>query len=90
MSFEYDPQKAKSNEQKHGISFAEAEMVFFDPFAIHDIDPDSITEERFIAVGMGNKGSLLVVVYTLRGDIIRLISARHATKQERKTYETTI
>ncbi|ACK68733.1 protein of unknown function DUF497 [Gloeothece citriformis PCC 7424] len=90
MSFEYDPQKAKTNQQKHGVSFAEAEMVFFDPLAIHDLDPDSTTEERFIAVGMGNMGSLLVVVYTLRGDIIRLISARRATKQERKTYETGI
>lgn len=62
-------------------------MVFFDPFAIHDSDPDSLTEERFIAVGMGNMGSLLVVVYTLRGEVIRLISARPATKKERKTYE---
>ncbi len=87
MSFEYDPQKAKINQQKHGVSFAETEMVFFDPLAIHDIDPDSVTEERFIAVGMGNKGLLLVVVYTLRGDIIRLISARRATKKEKKTYE---
>ena len=60
-------------------------MVFFDPLAIHDLDPDCITEERFIAVGMGNMGSLLVVIYTLRGEVIRLISARRATKQERKT-----
>ncbi|MGK7886051.1 MAG: BrnT family toxin [Crocosphaera sp.] len=87
MSFEYDPQKAKTNQQKHGVSFAEAEMVFFDPLAIHDIDPDSITEERFIAVGMGNNELLLVVIYTMRGDIIRLISARRATKKEKKTYE---
>ncbi|UGS09990.1 BrnT family toxin [Microcystis aeruginosa] len=65
----------------------EAEMVFFDPLAIHDLDPGCITEERFIAVGMGNMGSLLVVIYTLRGEVIRLISARRATKQERKTYE---
>ena len=87
MSFEYDPQKAKTNQQKHGLSFAEAEMVFFDPLAIHDIDPESITEERFIAVGMGNNELLLVVIYTMRGDIIRLISARRATKKEKKTYE---
>ena len=87
MSFEYDPQKAKINHQKHGVSFAEAEMVFFDPLAIHDIDPDSITEERFIAMGMGNNELLLVVIYTMRGDIIRLISARRATKKEKKTYE---
>ncbi|MBE9241111.1 BrnT family toxin [Synechocystis salina] len=90
MGFEYDPQKAKTNQQKHGVSFAEAEMVFFDPLAIHDLDPDSVIEERFIAVGMGNTGSIFVVVYTLRGAIIRLISARRATKQETKTYETGI
>jgi uncharacterized DUF497 family protein len=90
MSFEYDPQKAKSNQYKHGVSFAEAEMIFFDPFAIHNIDPDVIAEERFIAIGMGNMGSLLVVVYTLRGETIRLISARRATKQETNIYETGI
>ena len=55
-------------------------MVFFDPLAIHDVDPDSFTEERFMAVGMGNAGVLLVVVYTLRGEVIRLISARRSTK----------
>jgi len=87
MVFEYDPKKAKTNWQKHGVSFAEAEMVFFDPLAIHDIDPDSITEERFIAVGIGNASSPLVVVYTLRGEVIRLISACRATKQEIKAYE---
>jgi uncharacterized DUF497 family protein len=87
MTFEYDLRKAKTNWQKHRVSFAEAEMVFFDPLAIHDLAPDCVTEERFIAVGMGNMGSLLVVIYTLRGEVIRLISARRATKQERKTYE---
>ncbi|NEO50886.1 MAG: hypothetical protein F6K55_45130 [Moorea sp. SIO4A3] len=87
MTFEYDPSKAKTNWQKHGVSFAEAEMVFFDPLAIHDIDPDSISEEGFIAVGIGNSGLPLVVVYTMRGEVIRLISARRATKQETKAYE---
>jgi len=65
-------------------------MVFFDPLAIHDMDPDSLEEERFIAVGMGNTGSILVVVYTLRGQVIGLISARSATKREREAYETGI
>ena len=87
MTFEYDPRKAQSNWQKHGVSFAEAEFVFFDPLAIHDIDPDSIDEERFIAVGMGNSGQLLVVVYTMRGDSIRLISARRARRREAEAYE---
>jgi len=90
MTFEYDPKKAQANQQKHGISFADAESVFFDPLAIHDIDPDSIDEERFIAIGMGSLGLLFVVVYTMRGDVIRLISARRATRQEIKVYETGI
>ena len=87
MTFEYDPRKAQANWQKHGISFAEAEFVFFDPLAIHDIDPDATSEDRFIAVGMGNSGRLLVVVYTMRGDAVRLISARRATGKETKAYE---
>jgi uncharacterized DUF497 family protein len=87
MTFEYDPRKAQANWQKHGISFAEAEFVFFDPLAIHDIDPDATSEDRFIAVGMGNSGRLLVVVYTMRGDAVRLISARRATTKETKAYE---
>lgn len=61
--------------------------MFFDPVAIHDIDPDSIDEERFITVGMGNSGLLLVIVYTMRGEAVRLISARRATRQEAKAYE---
>ena len=88
MIFEYDPAKAQTNWQKHGVSFAEAELVFFDPLAIHDVDPDSmIDEERFITVGIGNSGRLLVVVYTMRSDTVRLISARLATRQEAKAYE---
>ena len=61
--------------------------MFFDPLAIHDIDPDSLAEERFIALGMSNSGVLLVVVYTMRGEIFRLISARRATRREAKVYE---
>ncbi len=87
MTFEYDPQKAQTNWQKHNVSFAEAEFVLYDPLAIHDIDPDATDEERFIAVGMGNSGLLLVVVYTMHGDAVRLISARRATRQEAKVYE---
>ncbi len=87
MTFEYDLRKAQANWQKHDVSFAEAEFVFFDPLAIHDIDPDAKGEERFIAVGMGNSGLLLVVVYTMRGDAVRWISARRATGRETKAYE---
>lgn len=82
MTFEYDPKKAQTNRQKHGVSFAEAEFVFFDSLAIYDVDPDSKDEERYIIVGIGNLGRLLVVVYTMRGDKIRLISARLATRQD--------
>jgi len=87
MDIEYDPKKAQINWQKHGVSFAEAEFVFYDPLAIHDIDPEASEEERFIALGMSNSGLLLVTVYTIRGDAFRLISARRATAQEAKAYE---
>ena len=87
MDVEYDPKKAQINWQKHGVSFAEAEFVFYDPLAIHDLDPDASEEERFIAMGMSNSGLLLVIVYTIRADAFRLISARRATRQEAKAYE---
>ncbi len=90
MRFQFDPRKAASNLKKHGVSFVDAEGVFFDPLAIHQADPDAEDEARFIGVGMGSAGQLLVVVYTLRGDDIRLISARRATRKEVKTYETGI
>lgn len=87
VCFQYDPAKAACNLKKHGVSFADAEGVFYDPLAIHRLDPDSDDEERFVAVGMGSAGVILVVVYTLRGGEIRLISARRATRQEVKDYE---
>jgi uncharacterized DUF497 family protein len=88
MSFQYHPRKAVANLKKHGVSFADAEVVFSDPLAIHREDPDSEGEARFIAVGQGGFGGILVVVYTLRGSEIRLISARHATHREVKDYES--
>lgn len=88
MRFQYDPSKAASNLRKHGVSFADAEGVFLDPLAIHQLDPDSQDEERFVAVGMGSAEIILVVVYTLRGEEIRLISARRATRREVKSYES--
>lgn len=87
MRFQYDPTKAVSNLKKHGVSFADAEGVFYDPLAIHQLDPDSVDEERFVAVGMGSAGEILVVIYTLRDEDIRIISARHATRHEVKSYE---
>jgi uncharacterized DUF497 family protein len=87
MRFQYDPSKVASNFRKHGVTFADAEGVFYDSLALHKPDPDSESEERFLAVGIGSVGQLLVVVYTMRGDDIRLISARAATPQERRHYE---
>ncbi|MCZ7627426.1 MAG: hypothetical protein C3F12_04175 [Candidatus Methylomirabilota bacterium] len=87
MRFQFDPTKAASNLKKHRVSFADAEGVFYDPLAIHRLDPDSADEERFVAVGMGSAGHVLVVVYTLRGEDIRLISARRATRREVTNYE---
>lgn len=87
MRFDFDPAKAASNLKKHGVSFADAEGVFYDPLAIHQLDPDSEDEERFVAVGMGSTG-IILAVYTLRGEEIRLISARRATRREVKSYET--
>jgi uncharacterized protein len=86
MSVEYDPAKAAGNFKKHGVSFANAEGVFYDPLALHCPDPDADTEERFVAMGLGATGDILVVIYTLRGQDVRLISPRRATRQEVKEY----
>ncbi len=88
MKFQFDPAKAKSNLKKHKVSFADAEGVFYDPLAIHSEDPYSEREERFIAVGMGSASQILVVIYTYRGEEIRLISVRRATGHEVKEYKS--
>jgi len=88
MRFQFDPAKAAANFRKHGVSFAEAEGVFHDPLAITIEDPDARGERRFVAMGLGNAGALLVVAYALRDDEFRLISARRATRKERKQYES--
>jgi hypothetical protein len=90
MEVEWDPKKAKTNFQKHGIHFADAEIVLFDPNSLSMEDIEAEGEQRFIALGYDAVGRLLVVVYTYRRDNIRIISARHATKRERKTYEERI
>ncbi len=87
MRFQFDPTKAANNLRKHGVSFADAEGVFFDPLAIHREDPDAEGEERFVAVGLGSAGQFLVVVYVFRGDEVRVISARRATRREVTDYE---
>ncbi|MHB8255047.1 MAG: BrnT family toxin [Acidiferrobacter sp.] len=77
VRFQFDPAKAVGNLKKHRVSFADAEGVFAHPLAIHRLDPDAQTEDRFVAVGAGSAGAIIVAVYTLRNEEIRLISARH-------------
>lgn len=86
MRFEFGPTKAATNLKKHGVSFADAEAVFEDALALHKTDPDAQGEERFVAIGLGSAGNVLVVVYTFRESSIRLISARRATRQEARAY----
>jgi len=88
LRFEWDPKKAETNLKKHGISFVEASTVFADPLAGIRDDPDhSKTEERNIIIGMSKKFRILVVVFTGKNDIIRIISSRFVTKNEREHYE---
>jgi uncharacterized protein len=88
MKFEWDEQKADSNLKKHGVSFAEAAMVFYDALSITYYDPDhSVREHRFITIGMSRSGKVLMVAHADRGENIRIISARKTTRRERKYYE---
>lgn len=88
LRFEWDQRKAESNLRAHGVSFREGTTVFADPLSITISDPDhSTTEMRFVDIGLSHLGRLLVVSYTERGDRIRLITARHATRNERRQYE---
>lgn len=86
MSIEWDPQKARSNLQKHGVSFADAVSALEDEYAL-TIEDDHPEERRLITLGMDASGRLLVVVFVYRGETVRLISARRATSRERKEYE---
>jgi uncharacterized DUF497 family protein len=89
--FEWEPEKAESNLQKHGVSFAEAATVFFDLLSITVPDPlHSASENRFVITGLSYQHRHLVVVHSDRDDRIRLISARLATPAERKKYESGI
>ena len=85
--FEWDEEKAKENLEKHGIDFADAATVFDDTMALTMPDPTSEEEDRFVTLGMDALGRLLVVAYTWRDDRIRPISARKATRRERRQYE---
>jgi hypothetical protein len=85
MRFEWDAAKAEANFAKHGISFADAVEVFEDASAVTRQD-DSAAEERFVTIGLDAFARFLVVVYTWRNNRIRLISARRATRAERRHY----
>jgi uncharacterized DUF497 family protein len=88
MRLDYDPAKATANLRKHRVSFADAEGALHDPLAITVEDCSSAGERRFITIGLGSAGELLVVVYTERKGGYRLISARRPTRKERKQYES--
>ena len=91
LIFEWDFKKAKTNIEKHGVSFEEASTAFRDPLSLTIDDPlHSRDEERLVLIGMSYNNHPLIVVHTERGDNIRIISARKATKKERKYYETNV
>jgi len=83
----WDPVKAKLNRLKHRVFFSEVEPVFYDPNAISVEDKEAEGEARFITIGLDSLVRVVVVVYTYRDNAIRVISARKATKAERKIYE---
>ena len=88
LTFEWDQKKTSSNLRKHGVSFKEAATAFGDPLSLTIPDPDhSIGEDRFVLIGESQKERLLVVAHTERSDTIRIISARLATRGERKSHE---
>ena len=88
LVFEWDGRKARSNLEKHGVSFEEAATVFGDPLSLTIEDPHhSEGERRSIVMGLSVRGRTLVVAHTERGERIRMISARMATSAERRQYE---
>jgi len=89
VRFEWDPEKAASNLTRHGVSFDEASTVFGDPLAITIVDPDhSVDEERWLTKGVSLQRRVLIVWHTDRGCTVRIIGARQATPNERRTYES--
>ena len=82
MEIEFDPQKAASNYRKHHVDFEEATTCFFDPLALSTEDPFSLDENRWVLIGISIRARHLTVVYTLRNNRIRMISARKSTRRE--------
>ena len=88
MEFEWDTEKASSNLRKHNVSFEEASTALSDPMAATGADPDhSIGEFRYVTFGISGRVRLLVVAHTEQNETVRIISARLASKRERKIYE---
>jgi len=88
MRFAWDEHKSTINKSKHGVTFDDAKTVFDDLLYVDFYDPDhSRSEHRYIVIGRSEQERLLLVSYTERGDVIRLISARRATRREQRTYE---
>ncbi len=91
IKFEWNDTKASKNIEKHGISFEEATTVFYDDFALQYFDREhsQLKEDRFLILGMSNNSRILMICHCEKesGDIIRIISARKATKNEKKSYQ---
>jgi len=90
IKFEWDTTKATSNRKKHGVSFEEAQSVFYDEFAVQFFDEEnSESEDRFLLLGFSDEARLLIVCHCERnqGNIVRIISARRATKNESNYYQ---
>lgn len=89
MKITWDSKKATANPKNHdGVTFEEARLVLLDPFALTREDSDSVDEQRFITLGMGGKGRILMVVYTYREETMRIISAWKANEPQRRRYES--
>jgi hypothetical protein len=90
IKFQWDTAKATSNRKKHGVSFEEAQSIFYDEFAVQFFDEgNSASEDRFLMLGLSDEARLLIVCHCERdqGNIIRIISARKATKNESAHYQ---
>ena len=89
MRISFDPAKARRNVADHGVTFEDAQAVLLDPHAMTREDDDATGEQRFVSLGMGANGRVLVVIWTLRddGDEVRLISAWKTNAQQSKRYD---
>jgi uncharacterized DUF497 family protein len=87
VGYEWDPAKASRNHEKHGVHFADAIVVLEDEQALWQEDIGNWEEDRYVVLGIDHLGRILTVVFTIRGDVVRLISARLATRNEKTAYE---